>query len=345
MTESPPEPTNVLEVKNLTTVFPTAGGDVPAVRDVSLVVPRGEVLAVVGESGSGKSTLGLSVIGLVPHPGKIRDGDIILNGRQIRSLPPNQLRQLRGSEVAMIFQDPLTALNPAFTVGSLIAEVVRTHQRVSRQVAHRRAVEALRAVQIPDALRRSRQYPHELSGGMRQRSMIAMALALRPKLLIADEPTTALDVTIEAQILDLLDELRHEFQMSIMFITHDLGVVARISDSVAVMYAGRIVEHARAESLFRDPSHPYTVSLLESVPHLDIEGDAQSLRAIPGQPPIANNVPPGCAFHPRCFLQDGRTVCREDSPALRTIGFEHTSACHFAEELKERDSGREVSIK
>ncbi|HXG67882.1 MAG TPA: ABC transporter ATP-binding protein [Blastocatellia bacterium] len=292
---------NILEVHNLSTHFFTREGVVRAVEDVSFAIERGSTLALVGESGSGKSVTSLSLLRLVPPPGKIVSGKIIFNGRDLMELDNEQMRRLRGREIAMIFQDPMTSLNPVYTVGDQIAEAVKLHEGVSRKQAWARAVEMMERVRIPDAARRARDYPYQLSGGMRQRVMIAMALSCNPKLLIADEPTTALDVTIQAEILELLKGLKDDFDLSMLLITHDLGVVAETADRVAVMYAGRIVEEAPVRDIFHDPKHPYTKGLLRSVPRLTEEGLRQRrLETIEGVVPSLLHLPQGCAFAPRC---------------------------------------------
>lgn len=294
--------THLLEVKNLQTQFPTRAGLVRAVDGVSFHLDAGELLGIVGESGCGKSVTSLSIMRLVAPPGKISGGEILFEGRDLLKLSGEEMRQIRGDDIAMIFQDPMTSLNPVFTVGEQIAEALRLHRKLSRAAAREAAIEAMREVSIPDPARRINDYPHQLSGGMRQRVMIAMALACDPKLLIADEPTTALDVTIQAQILELLDELRKTRQLAVLLITHDLGVVAEVADRVAVMYTGRIVEEAPVEELFARPKHPYTEGLLSSVPKLTITeaGKAERLTTIEGTVPSPANLPPGCHFAPRC---------------------------------------------
>jgi oligopeptide/dipeptide ABC transporter ATP-binding protein len=292
---------NILEIKRLSTHFQSPAGAVRAVNDVNFTIERGTTLALVGESGSGKSVTSLSIMRLIPAPGVITAGEIILNGRDLLKLDAEEMRGLRGSKIAMIFQDPMTSLNPVYTVGEQIAEAVEQHSRIGRKQARTKAVEMMRQVKIPDAERRAGDYPHQLSGGMRQRVMIAMALCCRPELLIADEPTTALDVTIQAEILDLLRSLKNEFELSMLLITHDLGVVAETADRVAVMYAGRIVELAPVQRLFRSPKHPYTEGLLRSVPRLTVEGlKLRRLDTIEGNVPNLLALPAGCSFAPRC---------------------------------------------
>ncbi|HYP53592.1 MAG TPA: ABC transporter ATP-binding protein [Pyrinomonadaceae bacterium] len=294
--------THLLEVKNLQTQFPTRGGLVKAVDGVSFYLDEGELLGLVGESGCGKSITALSVMRLIGAPGRIVGGEIWFDGENLLNASEERMREIRGDDVAMIFQDPMTSLNPVYTVGEQIAEALRLHRRLSRKAAREAAVEAMREVAIPDPARRVKDYPHQLSGGMRQRVMIAMALACDPKLLIADEPTTALDVTIQAQILELLDELRKTRRLAVLLITHDLGVVAEVADRVAVMYTGRIVEESPVEELFARPKHPYTEGLLRSVPKLTSAevGRAERLSTLEGTVPRPTDLPPGCHFAPRC---------------------------------------------
>ncbi|HEX8475407.1 MAG TPA: ABC transporter ATP-binding protein [Pyrinomonadaceae bacterium] len=291
-----------MEVKNLQTQFPTRGGVVKAVDGVSFYVDEGELLGLVGESGCGKSMTALSIMRLVSSPGRIVAGEIFFNGENLLTLSDERMRAIRGDDIAMIFQDPMTSLNPVYKVGEQIAEALRLHRRMGRREAREAAVEAMREVSIPDPARRVDDYPHQLSGGMRQRVMIAMALACDPKLLIADEPTTALDVTIQAQILELLDGLRKTRKLAVLLITHDLGVVAEVADRVAVMYTGRIVEESPVEELFARPKHPYTEGLLQSVPKLTAAEVTKAVRlsTIEGTVPKPTNLPPGCHFAPRC---------------------------------------------
>jgi oligopeptide/dipeptide ABC transporter ATP-binding protein len=293
---------HLLEVRNLQTHFPTRAGLVRAVDGVSFVLDRGELLGLVGESGCGKSMTALSVMRLIAPPGRIVGGEIIFDGDDLLKFSDERMRGIRGDDIAMIFQDPMTSLNPVFTVGEQIAEALRLHRKLSRADARRATIEAMREVAIPDPARRADDYPHQLSGGMRQRVMIAMALACDPKLLIADEPTTALDVTIQAQILELLDELRKTRELAVLLITHDLGVVAEVADRVAVMYTGRIVEESPVEELFARPKHPYTEGLLRSVPKLTAEEveKKKRLETIEGIVPSPAALPPGCHFAPRC---------------------------------------------
>ena len=291
----------ILEVKGLTTEFQTRAGVVRAVADVSFAIERGTTMALVGESGSGKSVTSLSIMRLVPPPGKIVSGEIIFEGRDLMKLGDEEMRRKRGREIAMIFQDPMTSLNPVYTVGDQIAEAVMLHEGGGRKRAWEKAVEMMERVKIPDARRRAGDYPYQLSGGMRQRVMIAMALSCNPRLLIADEPTTALDVTIQAEILELLRGLREDFNLTMLLITHDLGVVAETADRVAVMYAGRIVEQAPARELFHSPKHPYTEGLLRSIPRLSQLGTRRRrLDTIEGTVPDLLNLPRGCKFAPRC---------------------------------------------
>ncbi len=293
---------HLLEVKILQTHFPTRAGLVRAVDGVSFYVEKGELLGLVGESGCGKSITALSIMRLISPPGKIVGGEIVFDGEDLLAASDERMREIRGDDIAMIFQDPMTSLNPVFTVGEQIAEALRLHRKLSRADARRAAIDAMQEVAIPDPSRRADDYPHQLSGGMRQRVMIAMALACDPKLLIADEPTTALDVTIQAQILELLNELRRTRDLGVLLITHDLGVVAEVADRVAVMYTGRIVEESPVEELFARPKHPYTEGLLRSVPKLaaDEVGRAKRLETIEGVVPSPTALPDGCHFAPRC---------------------------------------------
>jgi oligopeptide/dipeptide ABC transporter ATP-binding protein len=304
---------HLLEVKNLQTYFPTRAGLVRAVDGVSFYIDRGELLGLVGESGCGKSITALSIMRLIAPPGKIVGGEISFDGRNLLKLSDSEMRAIRGDDIAMIFQDPMTSLNPVFTVGEQIAEALRLHRKLSRKAARAGAIEAMREVSIPDPARRIDDYPHQLSGGMRQRVMIAMALACDPKLLIADEPTTALDVTIQAQILELLNELRKNRDLGVLLITHDLGVVAEVADRVAVMYTGRIVEESPVEELFARPRHPYTEGLLRSVPKLTsaTAAKAERLETIEGTVPSPTDLPPGCHFAPRCPYRMPRCTAEE----------------------------------
>jgi peptide/nickel transport system ATP-binding protein len=315
---------SVLEVRDLRTHFATAQGDFAAVDGVSLTVEAGRTLAIVGESGCGKSVTALSIMGLVPSPpGRIASGSIRFEGQELIGLQARALQDLRGNAMAMIFQEPMSSMNPAFTVGEQIVEGLRRHRRIGREAAAERALAMLRKVRIPAPEQRFHEHPHKLSGGMRQRAMIAMALACEPKLLIADEPTTALDVTIQAQILDLMRTLQSETGTAVVLITHDLGVVAEVADEVAVMYCGRVVEQASVQALFAEPQHPYTVGLLGSMPRLD--GDATRLASIDGQVPSPLHKPAGCNFADRCPFVVER--CRAEDPPLRDVGGGHRSAC------------------
>ena len=317
----------LLEVQGLRTVFATDDGDVAVLEDVGFTVHAGQTLAIVGESGCGKSVTSLSIMGLLPKPhGRIDAGSIRFEGRELVGMPEREMQDLRGNDIAMIFQEPMTSLNPAFTVGDQIMEGLVRHRGLSKAQAREQALEMLRKVRIPAPEQRLNEYPHKLSGGMRQRVMIAMALACDPRLLIADEPTTALDVTIQAQILELMRNLQQETGTAIVLITHDLGVVAEVADEVVVMYAGRIVERAPVAALFDQPQHPYTVGLLGSIPRLDVE--CERLAAIDGQVPPPNQRPVGCGFADRCPFVDA--ACRASLPPLRDLGQGHASACFKA---------------
>ncbi|MFF5469374.1 ABC transporter ATP-binding protein [Streptomyces achromogenes] len=316
----------LLEVRDLRVEFRTRDGVARAVDGVGYAVDAGETLAVLGESGSGKSVTAQAVMGILDTPpARITGGRVLFQGRDLLTLKESERRRIRGAAMAMIFQDALSALNPVLTVGDQLGEMFVVHRGMSRRDARARAVELMERVRIPAAAQRVRDYPHQFSGGMRQRIMIAMALALRPALVIADEPTTALDVTVQAQVMDLLAELRREYRMGLILITHDLGVVADVADRIAVMYAGRIVESAPVHDLYRAPAHPYTRGLLDSVPRLDRKG--RELYAIKGLPPNPMRVPPGCSFHPRCPM--AQDVCRTDEPPLYEVPGGRGSACHF----------------
>ncbi len=312
---------HLLEVRNLQTHFPTRSGLVRAVDGVSFHLDRGELLGLVGESGCGKSITALSIMRLIALPGKIVNGEILFDGKDLLKLSDAAMREMRGDDIAMIFQDPMTSLNPVFTVGEQIAEALRLHRKMSRAEARQATIDAMREVAIPDPARRVNDYPHQLSGGMRQRVMIAMALACNPKLLIADEPTTALDVTIQAQILELLDDLRKQRELAVLLITHDLGVVAEVADRVAVMYTGRIVEESPVEELFARPKHPYTEGLLRSVPKLTSTQviAKERLETIEGVVPKPTDLPPGCHFAPRCRHRMPRCT-QEDIPLYQLDG-------------------------
>ncbi|MBW1888980.1 MAG: ABC transporter ATP-binding protein [Deltaproteobacteria bacterium] len=312
---------NVLEIKNLHVQFPIHIGTVRAVEDVSLNLRKGEVMGLVGESGCGKSTLGFSILRLLRPPGKITAGEINYHGRNIGNMSQKELLDLRGRNISMIFQDPLTSLDPLYTIGDQFLETLRTHEKgIKKKIALERAADMLKNLGISP--NRLSEYPHQMSGGMRQRIMIGIGLILNPDLLIADEPTTALDVIVEAQFLDLLNELREKFDLTIMFITHNLGVVAQASDRITVMYGGRMVETGTAEDVFADPKHPYTQGLLASVPNIKLE--QTELQTMPGAPPDLVNPPPGCVFHPRCpHVMD---ICKQEVPkSFRANG--HMRAC------------------
>lgn len=323
----------LLEISNLQTHFVTRDLTRRAVDGVSLSIGAGRTLGVVGESGCGKSVTALSILRLIPDPpGRIVGGEIRFEGRDLLALKESEMLSVRGNKISMIFQEPMTSLNPVFTVGAQIAEVFRIHRAMSRREAFDAAVEMLTRVNIPDAARRAKEYPHQMSGGMRQRVMIAMALACNPALLIADEPTTALDVTVQAQILKLMEEMQSEFGSSIMMITHDLGVIAETSDEVAVMYAGQVVEQASTVELFERPLHPYTQGLMGSVPRIDRVEKAGKLHTIGGNVPDPSAFPAGCRFHPRC--PHATDQCRSQAPELEQAGADHSVRCHLWRELQ-----------
>jgi peptide/nickel transport system ATP-binding protein len=323
--------TELLAVEDLTVDFLTPDGTVHAVRGVSFTVAAGETLGIVGESGSGKSVTMLATMGLLPRKTRV-GGSVRFRGEELLGRKPKEIRRFRGSKLAMVFQDPMTSLNPVHKVGKQIAEAMLAHQDVSKRAAWAQAVELLDTVGIPAPGRRADQYPHEFSGGMRQRAMIAMAIVNDPDILIADEPTTALDVTIQAQVLETLDKVKRELNTSIVLITHDLGVISRMADRVAVMYAGEVVETGVIDDIFVTPRHPYTIGLLNSLPRLDTSNT--TLTPITGSPPSMVHPPSGCPFHPRCFFR--RENCSTDKTNLRDIGLgAHTSACHYAEALSE----------
>src|SRR5260221_1478564 len=316
----------LLEVRGLRTSFARDAGRFNAVDGVSFAIQPGRTLGIVGESGCGKSVTALSIMGLIAPPGRIDGGEILFEGADLRTFSPAQMRAVRGNRISMIFQEPMTSLNPSFTIGDQIVEGIRRHRPVDAATAKRQAIEMLERVRMPSPAKRFDDYPHRLSGGMRQRAMIAMALALRPRLLIADEPTTALDVTIQAQILELMRMLRDETGTAIILITHDLGVVAELAQDVAVMYAGRIVEMAPVEALFAEPQHPYTIGLLGSIPRLHRE--QARLPAIEGQVPNPMTPPPGCRFDPRCPFATEK--CQREEPPLREIAPAHWARCWYA---------------
>jgi oligopeptide/dipeptide ABC transporter ATP-binding protein len=322
-----PDTSALLEVHALRTSFDGERGEVRAVDGVSFSLERGRTLGIVGESGCGKSVTALSIMGLVPQPpGRIAGGEILFEGRDLLKLSVGDLRDLRGDQLAMIFQEPMTSLNPAFPVGDQVAEALLRHRKLSKNDAQTQAIEMLRRVRMPTPERRADDYPHQLSGGMRQRVMIAMALACNPKLLIADEPTTALDVTIQAQILELMRALRAELGTAIILITHDLGVIAELADDVIVMYAGQVIERCSVERLFAEPQHPYTIGLLGSIPRLQLE--QERLSAIEGFVPDAAALPGGCRFHPRCPFAVEK--CRQQVPPLAEVTKDHHAACWLA---------------
>jgi len=314
----------VLEVNNLCTYFQTRWGTVKAVDGVSFDLSRGETLGIVGESGSGKSVTMLSLMQLVPSPpGRIVDGEIILDGQDLLQLNDDQMSKIRGSQIALIIQDPMTSLNPVFSIGNQVMEAVKIHQDIPKKSILDRALDVLRKVNIPAAETRIRDYPHQMSGGMRQRVVGAISISCQPSVLIADEPTTSLDVTIQAQYLKLLKELQEEQDLGLIFITHDFGIVAKMCDKVAVMYAGKIVEQGSVRDIFNNPSHPYTEALLKSVPKL--EEDVERLYSIEGQPPTLHDLPQGCPFAPRCDYVMDR--CREEYPPILEVNEAHSAAC------------------
>ncbi|MGC1122187.1 MAG: ABC transporter ATP-binding protein [Candidatus Methanofastidiosia archaeon] len=320
---------SLLEVKNLKTQFFTDDGIVKAVDDISFVIGKEETFGLVGESGCGKSVTALSIIRLISWPpGKIVGGQVLLEGEDLLKKTEEQMQKIRGCKISMIFQEPMTSLDPVFTVGNEIMEVIELHQGLGKEEAREKALDMLHVVGIPDPERRMKEYPHQLSGGMRQRVMIAMALSCNPKLLIADEPTTALDVTIQAQILRLMDKLKQDFSASVLLITHDLGVIAQQCDNVAVMYAGEIVEHGSVEAIFGNPLHPYTVGLYQAIPRLD--SDRERLRIIEGNVPNLIQIPSGCRFHPRCSHASER--CAREKPQLVERENNHYTRC-FLEEI------------
>lgn len=330
----------LLEVKNLKTYFYTESGVAQAVDSVDFEIYPGETLGVVGESGCGKSVTSLSIMRLIPEPpGKIVEGEIFFKGQDLIKLNEKEMRDIRGNEISMIFQEPMTSLNPVFTIGDQISETIILHKKVSKKEAMRQSVEMLQKVGIPLPEQRVHEYPHQLSGGMRQRVMIAMALSCNPELLIADEPTTALDVTIQAQILDLMNGLKSNLDMSIMMITHDLGVIAEVCDRVAVMYAGKVVEYTDVKTLFNNPRHPYTWGLMNSIPRL--EEEVERLTAIPGIVPSALNFPEGCRYNTRCPMAQER--CFKEEPALTEVEDGHQARCFYSDKLDKLNENIETA--
>jgi peptide/nickel transport system ATP-binding protein len=329
----------LLDVRGLTVRFPTEDGVVQAVSDVSFQLRRGETLGIVGESGSGKSVSNLAIMGLLNRDRTQITGEIVFEGTDLLALPPDELRKIRGRDIAMIFQDPFASLHPMYRVGDQIAEAVLAHASMSKADARRQAVSLLERVGIPNARERARDYPHQFSGGMRQRAMIAMALVHNPDVLIADEPTTALDVTVQAQIIELIDAVKRDFNIGVILVTHDLGVVEQVADSVMVMYAGRIMEYSTAVEVFSQPQHPYTWGLLDSMP--TIERRLETLTPIDGSPPSLITPPPGCAFHPRCRYR--LAICETERPPLRAPMSGHPDACHLPFDRKV-ELGRRRSV-
>lgn len=328
----------LLSVRDLKTSFFTHVGEVKAVRGISFDVNEGEVLGIVGESGSGKSVTSLSIMGLLQYPGRVVDGEILLNGEDILTYSKDQMRKVRGKEIAMIFQDPMTSLNPVYTIGNQVMEMILEHEKMTKREARARAIEMLKLVGIPAAEKRIDSYPHEFSGGMRQRVMIALALSCNPKLLIADEPTTALDVTIQAQILSLIKNLNKQFGMTTMLITHDLGVVATVCDKVAVMYGGLIMEYGTVDEIFYHPRHPYTMGLLGSIPHVD-GGEKRRLIPIDGTPPDLINPPKGCPFSTRCKYC--MNICTREQPPYFAED-KHRTMCWMLDVDAPKDSDYEM---
>lgn len=322
---------SALEIKDLTVSFSSEGRKVEVVSGVSLSIPQGRIVGVVGESGCGKTVTALSIMRLIPEPpGRIDSGEILFDGANLLEYGDREMRSLRGNRISMIFQEPISSLNPVFTVGDQIGEALRTHLKITKSEEKKRVIELLRLVGIPAPEKRVKNYPHELSGGMSQRVMIAMALACSPEVLIADEPTTALDVTIQAGILELIDDLRIRMGMAVLLITHDLGIIAEVADTVYVMYAGKVVENAVTREIFKNPKHPYTVGLLNSIP--DLRDSKEKLDAIPGVVPSPGSFPPGCRFQDRCPLVIER--CRREEPQLEEHAPGHYSACFRANEVK-----------
>ncbi len=336
---------HLLEIKNLQTHFPTRAGLVKAVNDVSFYIDKGELVGLVGESGCGKSISALSIMRLIAPPGKIVGGSIKFKGEELTTASENRLREIRGNDVAMIFQDPMTSLNPVFTVGEQIAEALRLHRNLNKKDAMDAAIESMKEVSMPAPERRIKDYPHQLSGGMRQRVMIAMALACNPELLIADEPTTALDVTIQAQILELLDELRTTRKLAVLLITHDLGVVAEVADRVAVMYTGKIVEESGVDEIFEHPKHPYTQGLLRSVPKLRGIGEAKETRllTIDGTVPSPTHLPDGCHFAPRCEFRMDK-ICTQGEISLFELANNSKVRCVLYDEKRKFEIARHKTL-
>lgn len=332
----------LLEVRNLKVHFPTPDGVVKAVDDVSFSLERGETLGVVGESGSGKSVSFLTVMGLITKKNANVDGEILFKGHNLLELPEEEMRKVRGDQMGMVFQDPMTSLHPMYKVGDQILEGIRAHRDIDKKDALDLTVEMLKRVGIPKPEARARQYPHEFSGGMRQRAMIAMALALNPDLLIADEPTTALDVTVQAQILELIDRLKKEFDAAVIIVTHDLGVVAEHCDNIQVMYAGKVVEKGGRRDIYYEARHPYTWGLLQSISRLDASHD-ERLRPIQGLPPSMINVPSGCPFHPRCPYRF--ELCPHEYPGLQPPDGDHQDACLLDLEVKQKIFSEEVAVR
>ncbi|SMP67440.1 ABC transporter ATP-binding protein [Anoxynatronum buryatiense] len=328
------EATKLLEIKDLTIHYITHEGTTKAVNNMSLEINEGETLGLVGETGAGKTTTALGIMQLVPDPpGKVLNGEILYRGEDLLKKRPSEIRKIRGNKISMIFQDPMTSLNPVMTVGDQIAEVIQLHQKVSAAEATKRSLNMLTTVGIPPE--RSTEYPHQFSGGMKQRVIIAIALACNPELLISDEPTTALDVTIQAQVLELMNKLKREFRTSMIMITHDLGIVAEICDKVAIMYAGNVVENTTKEKLFTDPKHPYTLGLFGSIPN--IEEDDARLKPIKGLMPDPTDLPPGCPFHPRC--PKAMPVCSQREPARTEIAPDHAVSCFLYEAITPEEAG------
>jgi oligopeptide/dipeptide ABC transporter ATP-binding protein len=331
------ENNRLLTIRNLKTYFQVRGGVLKAVDDVTLTIDQGETLGLVGESGCGKSVTASTIMGLIPMPpGFIAGGEIDFEGEDLLKAPESRMRQIRGSKISMIFQEPMTSLNPVFTVGDQVAEVIALHEKLSGKEIRERVIESFRLVRIPAPESRINEYPHQMSGGMRQRVMIAMALACNPKLMIADEPTTALDVTIQAQILELMNNLKSETGASILFITHDLGVIAEMAQRVAVMYAGKVMEAADVKTLFSEPRHPYTIGLMRSIPVAGLDKKQGKLSTIPGSVPSLFSLPQGCLFHERCA--EKREECELAEPPMIDLGKGHTVRCHKVNPKPKQDS-------